>query len=102
VTGEKTQGQILAGALASYVTSTALAGYNAGSYGFNLSTSGTGGKTYNTGSDGTAIGLSNNTSYTVLQLLQRVNLDIKNGTYASAANAFNDIFSGINQTGDIN
>ena len=41
----------------------------------------------------------NNTSYTVLQLLQQANLDVANGTFN--ANAFNDIFNGINTTGDI-
>jgi hypothetical protein len=99
VSGQKTQAQLLGGALASYATSTSLAGTIAGQYGFNVSTAGTGSKTYNVGSNGTAIGLSNNTSYTVLQLLQQANLMMKNGTFD--ANAFNTIFDGINQLGDI-
>ncbi len=99
VSGQKTNAQILAGALASYVTSSSLAGTTAIKYGFNNSPGGTGAKTYNVGSDGTAIGLVNNTSYTVLQLLQQANLDQANGTFN--ANAFNDIFTGINQGGDI-
>jgi hypothetical protein len=100
VTGQKTDAQILAGALASYVTSSTLAGTTAGKYGFNTSTSGTGTKTYNVGANGAAIGLMNDASYTVLQLLQQANLMQKNGTFN--ANAFNAIFDGINQLGDIN
>lgn len=99
VSGQKTNAQILAGALASYVTSSTLAGTTATKYGFNSSPGGTGTKTYNVGSDGSLIGLVNNTSYTVLQLLQQANLDVANGTFN--ANAFNDIFNGINTTGDI-
>jgi hypothetical protein len=101
VTGQKTNAQILAGALAVYVTNTQLAGSAAAPYGFNTSTTGTGSKTYNVGSNGSAIGLVDNTSYTITQLLQQVNLAIKNGTFGSAANAFNTIFDGINQAGDI-
>jgi hypothetical protein len=100
VSGAKTNAQILAGALAAYVTDSGLAGTVAASYGFNVSSSGTGAKTYNTGSDGTAIGLLNNTSYTIMQLLQQAN---KIAPFNSTeANALNDIFDGINQTGDIN
>jgi len=103
VSGQKTYAQIMAGALATYTTSTSLSGGNyAGPYGFNTSSAGSGGHTWNVGSYGTAIGLVNNKSYTVQQLLQQVNLLIKNGAFnANAFNAFNVIFSGINQAGDI-
>ena len=100
--GQKTDAQILAGALASYVTSSTLTGSTKSvGFGFNNSPGGTGAKGINVGSNGTAIGLSNNTVYSVLQLLNQVNVDMQNGTYAAAANAFNVIFSNINQTGDI-
>ena len=100
VKGPKTYAQIMAGALAAYVTSTNLAGGNyASQYGFATSTGGVGGYGFNVGSDGTAIGLSNNTVYSVYQLLQQANLDLENGTFN--ANAFNDIFDGINTKGDI-
>jgi hypothetical protein len=98
---DKTGAQIMAGALASYVTSTSLAGTGAINCGFNSSVQGTGGKLYNVGSSGSAIGLSNSTNYTVMQLLLQVNLAKANGAYSSQANSFNVIFSGINQTGDI-
>jgi hypothetical protein len=99
VTGMKTDAQILGAALAVYVTDSDLAGTAAAKYGFNVSTTGTGAKTYNVGSYGTAIGLKSNTSYTILFLLQQADLDKKNGTFD--ANAFNAIFDGINQLGDI-
>ncbi len=99
VKGTKTDAQVLGAAFACYVTSSTLAGNNAAGYGFNVSTMGTGAKTFNVGAYGTAIGLSNNTSYTVLQLLQQANLRKCAGTFN--ANAFNSIFDGINVLGDI-
>ena len=99
VSGTKTDAQVLAGALACYVTDSDLAGNKAAKYGFDVSTAGTGAKTYNVGSYGSAIGLQNNKSYTVFQLLQQANLREQQGTFN--ANAFNAIFDGINQKGDI-
>ena len=100
VTGTKTKAQVLGAALACYVTSSTLSGTTiAGKYGFNLSPGGTGGKTYNVGSLGTVLGLSNNTDYTVLQLLQAANA---NCPWSPAVfNALNVIFDGINESGDI-
>jgi hypothetical protein len=100
VTGQKTYAQIMAGALADYVTNSTLSGTVGAQYGFKSSPEGTGTQTYNVGSYGTLIGLQNNTSYTVQQLLQQANLDLQNGTFN--ADAFNSIFDGINQFGDIN
>ncbi len=105
VSGQKTYAQILGGALASYTTSTTLGGTDAvivaarSKFGFNSSTGGTGSRAYNVGSNGAAAGLTNNTSYTVSQLLVAANFAINNGTFN--ANAFNSIFDGINQSGDI-
>jgi hypothetical protein len=102
VTGQKTQAQILAGALAAYATDSALAGTVAGPYGFKVTSAGTGADTYNVGSNGTAIGLSNNTSYTIDYLLQVANSYCPLSPGSAAANALNNIFSDINQGGDIN
>jgi hypothetical protein len=100
VSGTKTYAQVMAGALAAYATSTTLAGgIYAGGYGFNTSSSGTGAKTYNVGSNGTAIGLSNNTAYTISQILQAANAKCPWNT--TVFNALNTIFDGINQSGDI-
>ncbi len=100
VSGDKVDAQIMANALAVYVTNSTLAGGNyAAGYGFNVSTTGTGAKTYNVGSLGTALGLTNNTSYTISQLLAQANLDKQNNTYN--ANAWGVIADLINQGGDI-
>ena len=99
-TGAKTDAQIMGAALAVYVTNSSLyGGSGAAGYGFNVSTSGIGGKLYNVGAYGTAIGLSNNTSYTVAQLLAQANLRKQQGLFN--ANAFNQIFDAINTAGDI-
>jgi len=101
VSGAKTKAQVMAGALACYVTSTTLSGGSyAGQYGFNLSSAGTCADIYNVGSNGSALGLLNNHTYTVGQLLQVANAD--GPTWTSAvSNALNSIFGGINQAGDI-
>ena len=100
VKGTKTDAQVMAGAIAAYVTNSTLAGGNyAAKYGFNISTGGTGAKTYNVGSLGTSIGLLNNTANTVSQLLQQANLMKQLGTFN--AGSFNTIFDGINIKGDI-
>lgn len=98
--GNKTAAQIMAGALACYVTDPSLAGTTAVGYGFKSFAGGTGSLTFNVGSDGTAIGLTNNTTYTIAQLLLQVNLD--SPLTSAESNAFNVIFSDINQDGDIN
>ncbi len=90
----------MANAIAVYVTNTTLAGGSyAGSYGFNLSNTGTGAKVYNVGTSGTAIGLQNNTNYTVSQILAQANLTKAAGTFNTVA--FNDICEGINSQGGI-
>jgi len=51
---------------------------------------------------GTAIGLLNNTSYTVLQLIDAANANCSGGMLtAGAFNALTNIFDGINSSGDI-
>jgi hypothetical protein len=98
VTGQKTYAQILGAAFAVYVTDSDLAGNTAVKYGFNVSSAGAGAKTFNVGPYGTSIGLQNDTSYTVLELLQQANTVCPFS--AAEFNALNAIFSGINQLGD--
>ncbi len=103
VKGQKTQAQVMAGALAVYFTTSSLGGGTGpGKFGFNNSPGGTGGKMFNVGSFGTAIGLQNNTSYTVLQLLQAADANCPFTASSTVGNALNNIFDDINQTGDIN
>jgi hypothetical protein len=97
--GQKIDAQMLAAALACYVTNSGLAGNTAAANGFKISATGTGAKTYNVGTYGTAICLTNNTSYTVMKLLQQANLKKRTGTFN--VSAFNSIFDGINRLGDI-
>jgi hypothetical protein len=99
----KTYAQIMGTALATYVTSSTLAGGTmAAGYGFTVTPGGIGDKLYNVGSNGTAIGLSNNTSYTILELLAAANANCSGGVINPAAiNALNNIFDGINSGGDI-
>jgi hypothetical protein len=104
-----TYAQVFSTALASYATSTTLAGSDplAGHFGFNTSPGGTGAKSYNVGSDGAAAGVANGTSLTVAQLLAIANMNYNSTTglfYAgnqALTSMLNDIFNGINQGGDI-
>jgi len=90
--------QILATALSCYVTSSKLAGTTKASrYGFVVSSGGCCDHTYNVGPYGKAIGLTNSTDYTVMQLLQQA--DAMNGAGTFDANAFKAIFTGINESG---
>jgi hypothetical protein len=98
--GQKTNAQIFAAVLAVYVTDSDLSGAAGVQYGFDSTSASTGAKTFNVGTNGSAVGLMNRQSYTVLRLLQQVNA--KAGAWTtSVANAFNSIFSAINETGDI-
>jgi hypothetical protein len=85
--GMKVNAQILGAALATYVTSSTLSGAKncGGQFGFNFSPDGTGVKTYNVGTNGHLIGLVDNTSYTIFQLLQAANTQKAAGTFNAAA-----------------
>jgi uncharacterized protein (DUF2141 family) len=97
---DKPASQVMAVAIAMYVTSSTLAGGTyAASYGFTVTPAGIGGKYYNVGTYGTAIGLSNNTYYTLMQIVQQANLRKQQGLFD--ASAFTAICSGINAAGHI-
>jgi len=104
VSGQKTEAQVMSVALASYFTDSNLGGGSGpGKFGFNNTPGGTGAKSFNVGSDGTALGLQNNTSYPIMQLLQAANAKCPFSSQpSSVVNAINDLFSNINQKGDIN
>ena len=102
----KTAAQVFGAALAVYVTSSDLAGGNyAGGYGFNVSSAGTGSRTYNVGSNGAAFGVANNTTLTILSLLKKADALSSNGLIwngnGTLTNQGNVAFSDVNQTGDI-
>jgi hypothetical protein len=105
--------QVFATALACYVTSTTLGGQSlinsglAAKYGFNVSLGGTCAKTFNVGNNGAAAGVPNGTSLTVMQLLAVANANFNPATglfYGgdpTLTGDLNNIFNGINSTGDI-
>jgi choice-of-anchor A domain-containing protein/uncharacterized repeat protein (TIGR01451 family) len=98
----KTYAQVLAVALGAYATSSTLAGGTyAQAYGFNISAGGSGADVVNVGSNGSALGLPNNQTQTVLALLRGADRAAANKTMNANLSAVNAIFSGINQTGDI-
>jgi len=75
-------------------------------FGFNFG-AGTGGKTYNVGSNGAAFGVPNNTTLTVLQILQIANTNYNSTTQLfyggdqTLTSDLNNVLNGINQSGDI-
>lgn len=110
----KTDAQVMATALAVYVTNQTLAGTTATAYGFQVTETGVGARTFNVGNRGAAFGVANNSSVSVLDLLLAVNARSHNGllydidgngqidsTEATYRTMANDLFSAINEAGDI-
>jgi hypothetical protein len=111
----KMDAQVLATALAVYVTNQSLAGTTAASYGFVVTANGVGARTFNVGSNGGAFGVANNVDVTVLNLLLAVNSRSKNGLLydldgdgdandaleTSYRTMANKVFSAINEVGNI-
>jgi hypothetical protein len=106
VHGQKLDAQVLATALAVYVTDATLDSTGVGTqYGFIVSGNGVATATFNVGADGAAFGVANNTTVTVMDLLlaadaQSVNGILYNGDTAKRQMA-NDIFGNINEAGSI-
>jgi hypothetical protein len=104
--GLKVDAQVLATALAVYVTSATLDPSRvAAQYGFTVSGDGVGAATFNVGADGAAVGAANNSTMTVMDLLLAVNQRAVNGVLYNGDQTLrseaNDLFSAINQAGDI-
>jgi hypothetical protein len=97
--------QVLAAALSVYATASLLGGNAAAAYGFTVSATGLGARSYNVGNDGTAFGVANKTTLNVYELLVAVNRTaVKGGMYngdstlqAQAA----DLFNSLTQAGTI-
>jgi hypothetical protein len=69
--GEKTEAQFFATALSMYATSNLLAGGNySASYGFSLTQDGAGVATFNVGSNGAVVGVSNNSVMIVMDIMR--------------------------------
>jgi hypothetical protein len=104
--GQKLDAQVLATALAVYATSAALDPNNvAASYGFSVAGDGVGTATINVGSNGAAFGVANNITLTVMDLLLAANAQAVHGVLYSGdgtlRNEANDVFSTLNEVGDL-
>lgn len=102
--GYKLVNQIMAVALAVYVTDSDLAGNAAVKYGFEVTSAGFANATWNVGDNGEPFGVPDNSDQTIWFLLQQANDHVVGGllwggdhTLRSMAN---DVFTAINEFGD--
>lgn len=105
-TGMKLSAQVLATALAVYVTDSDLAGGRyAARYGFTVTSAGIANNYFNIGTSGAAFGVADNSVLTVWEILKRTNAQYTNGKFwggnATLQEMGNRVFSGINEQGDI-
>jgi uncharacterized repeat protein (TIGR01451 family) len=114
VCGMKIDAQALAIALACYVTNSNLAGNVAANYGFIVNSMGTGAATFNIGTAGAAFNVANYSILSISQILQKTNDQARkgilwdlngNGSISSTEQVLrtlaNNLFTDINETGDI-
>ena len=106
VHGQKLDAQVLATALAVYVTDPVLDNTGVGTpYGFTVGGDGVATATFNVGDDGAAFGVANSTKVTVMDLLLAADAQALNGVLyngdAVKRNEANDVFSDINEAGGI-
>ena len=106
VHGQKLDAQVLATALAVYVTDPTLDSTGVGTqYGFLVSNNGVATATVNVGSSGAAFGVADNTTMTVMDLLLAADAQAVNGVLyggdATLRNKANNVFSAINQAGGL-
>jgi hypothetical protein len=104
VHGQKLDAQVLATALAVYVTDPSLDNTGIGTtYGFVVSGNGLATSTINVGGDGAAFGVANNTTMTVMDILMAADAQAVNGVLyngnTTKRNQANDLFSAINEAG---
>jgi hypothetical protein len=99
------QAQVLATALSVYATTSSLGGNAGVAYGFTVSATGLGARSYSVGMDGAAFGVANNTTLDVNQLLLAVNNKAVNGVLYNGDTALQaqaaDLFASLNQAGSI-
>jgi hypothetical protein len=102
---DKLDAQVMATALNIYATSTSLGGAYATAYGFAVDAYGLGDSTWYVGSAGAALGVANNSTCTVMQLLQEYDgkwvSGVWNGNSSAYRNMARDVFASINAKGGI-
>jgi hypothetical protein len=105
VKGQKLDAQVLATALACYVTSSNLAGTAATSYGFLVTEYGVSIATYDIGASGAAFGVANYSILAVMDILATTDAQTVNGVLYNGdqflRNLANMVYDGINNSGDI-
>ena len=106
VHGQKLDAQVLATALAVYVTDATLDSTGVGThYGFIVAGNGVGTSTFNVGTNGAAFGVADNTTMTVMDLLLAADAQAVNGVLYNGdtvkRNKANNVFSAINEAGGI-
>ena len=103
--GPKVDAQVMAAALAVYVTTSSLGGGAGASYGFIVSAGGLGNVEYSVGTHGVAFGVANGTSLRVIDILLAVNEQAVGGLLyggdAALRTHANAVFDDINNDGDI-
>ena len=97
---DKLDAQAMATALNVYATAASLGGSATSSYGFSVSTYGLGDSTWNVGSDGAAFNVDNNSTLTVMQILQAWDQRANKSSKSIRQMAI-DVFGGINARGGI-
>lgn len=97
---DKLDAQFMATALNVYATDQSLGGTYAASYGFSVGQYGLGDSTWNVGSDGAAFGVVNNSTLTVLELVQNWDQQTNKSDSTLRKMAL-DLFGGINSKGGI-
>ncbi len=102
--GPKVEAQVLGLAFATYVTDSDLAGNVAASFGFRVSAAGTGAATVNVGKYGEVVGVADNSTVTVMQVLNAINAGSSGGVVFGSNHslriAANELVSMINEGGD--
>ena len=102
---DKLDAQLLAAAFNVYATSSSLGGSLARAYGFSVSTYGLATATWNVGADGAAFGVSNGSTLTVMQILNRANSQATSGVLyggnMTRRKLALDALTGINNTGGL-
>ena len=95
----KLDAQFMATALNVFATDSSLGGLAATYYGFTVGQYGLGNSTWNIGSDGAAFNVSNNSTLTVMQILQDWDQQANKGIMSLKLAL--DVFGGINGKGGL-
>lgn len=101
--GPKVEAQVLAASLNVYATTLSLGGTAGAAYGFSVSATGLGARSFNVGDDGAAFGVANGTSLNVYELLRAVNQRAVHGVLYNGDAALRqeaaDLFDALNSAG---